>query len=130
MAGHWPNPLGDCRCGLPTQCVGGKPFMVGMVLEGLRRYHELTAAPRVATMIVRAARWLVSAACWVPADHGFVYSTCRSALGHGRPGEVRELDGLLYAYRLCGEPRFLEVALDAFDAALRPVGQPYPERRW
>jgi GT2 family glycosyltransferase len=28
------------------------------------------------------------------------------------------------------EPRFLEVALDAFDAALRPVGQPYPERRW
>ncbi len=123
--GHWPNPLGNCACDQPTKCVGGKPFMVGMVLEGLRRYHELTGEARVAEAIVRAARWLVRDDIWIAADHGFVYSSCRGDRGRGRRGEIRALEGLLYAYHLAGERRFLDVALDAWEAALEPVGQPY-----
>jgi hypothetical protein len=122
-AGNWPNPIGECRN--TPKCVGGKPFMVGMVLEGLRRYHEVTGDVRVGDAIVRAARWLVSDGVWVPRDHGFVYATCHQFLGAGRTGEIRELDGLLYAHQLTGEQRFLDVTLDAWDAALRPVGEPY-----
>lgn len=121
--GNWPNSIGECD--RQPKCLGSKPFMVGIVLEGLRRYHELSADQRVADAIVRAADWLVGDDVWIAADHGFVYATYHRYEGDGRTGEIRELDGLLYAYRLSGQRRFLDVALDAWDAALQDVGQPY-----
>ncbi len=121
--GNWPNPIGECD--RVPKCLGGKPFMVGIVLEGLRRYHQLTRDPRVGEAIVRAARWLVRDDVWVAADHGFVYATCHRFLGRGRTGEVRELDGLLYAYELSGEARLLQVAVDAWEACLQQVGAPH-----
>jgi hypothetical protein len=97
-----------------------------MVLEGMRRYHELTNDARAGEMIVRAARWLVTDGVWIAEDHGWVYATCHGFLGKGRTGEIRELDGLLYAYRLTGEVQFLEIALDAWEACLsRPIGNSF-----
>jgi hypothetical protein len=123
VSGHWPNPIPECD--RQPKCLGGKPFMVGIVLEGLRRYHEASGDARVADAIIRASYWLVRDDVWIAADRGFIYATCHRYQGQGRTGEIRELDGLLYAYRLSGERRFLDVALDAWDAALQAVGQPY-----
>jgi hypothetical protein len=78
-----------------------KPFMVGILMEGLRAYHEETGDERVARSMVLGAEWLV-----------------RHARETGEPIDERALEALVYAFKLSGKRDFLEAAADALDQAL------------
>ncbi len=78
-----------------------KPFMVGILMEGLRAYHEETNDERVAKSIVSGSRWLI-----------------RHAKETGEPIDERALEGLAYAFKLTGDRAFAEAAAEAFDLAL------------
>jgi len=102
-------------------CYSAKPFMMGILLEGLIRYHMLTKDPKVAKSIVKACYWLVDEA-WVEEDKGFIYTTEPSNMDGGRLTDVREMAALGYAYVLCGEEKFLEVAKKQYQAFVEDMG--------
>jgi hypothetical protein len=101
---------------------GTKPFMLGVVLEGLERYHRLTEDPAAALAVKAICRFLVEV-MWVPGIEAFVYEWNAFNRGHREevyPHYINMMvaPGLAYGYELCGDPRFREVATRAFHGAL------------
>ncbi len=74
--GGWARNLGEphCGCGYP-RCRGEAGFMVGVLLSGLRRYHQLTGADAVAEAIIGGARWLIRHTYDEASGH-FRYTSC------------------------------------------------------
>ncbi len=101
---------------------GSKPFMLGVVLEGLERYQRLTGDP-VATAAIRAiCRFLVDV-MWVPGVEAFIYEWNAFNRAHREdvyPHYINMMvaPGLAYAHELTGEMVFREVATRAFQAAV------------
>jgi len=93
--------------------------MVGVLLTGMTRYHEVTGEARVAASIVRGARYLVNDT-WVPELQGFRYASCPRALpSRGLdPLNFLVLAGVALAHRETGEPKFRLVLMEATDRAL------------
>lgn len=86
-----------CRC-FPkhTGCVS---FMLGILLAGLKRYHQLTGDAATADALVRLARYLVQD-MWDPAQETFRYTSCPAS----NPIDSRQMiEGLSYAFRLSGD---------------------------
>ena len=101
---------------------GTKPFMLGVVLEGLERYHRLSGDTAAVAAIVDLARFLVET-LWVPEIEAFIYEW--NAFGRPHREDVYPhyinmmvAPGLAYAYELCGDERFRQVATRSFHAAL------------
>jgi len=86
-----------------------KPFMIGMVLEGLIRYHQATGDARAADSIARSVRWMIENT-WDDTACGFRYSTYAPQGTQPRPEDVREVPGVLYAYGLTGDADLLALA--------------------
>ncbi len=108
----------------PVRCPDGqtrraaKPFMMGIVFEGLWSYAQVSGDRRVPEFVVRAADAMIDR-LWVPADHGFRYTDCPGEPPRGRASDVRSLVGLAFAWVWTGGERYLEVAGDNLDAAIR-----------
>jgi len=100
--GGWVRQLmpGHCHCVPRHQ--GNAGFMVGILLSGLKRYHQLTGETRVAEAIVRGARFLIED-MWDPEACGFRYTSCSKT--RGGPS-FPLLESIAYAYRLTKEDRF------------------------
>jgi len=101
---------------------GTKPFMLGVVLEGLERYHRLTGDPAAETAIVDICRFLVEV-MWVEGVEAFIYEWNAFNRGHREdvyPHYINMMvaPGLAYAHELTGEEQFREVATRSFHAAL------------
>jgi len=122
VRGNFPHPIGECKH--EPRCVGSKAFMVGIVLEGMRAYHELTGDEQVRKLIIDAADWLVRDA-WVPRDRGFYYADCKSFADIGRAWDIRELNGLVYAYMLTHDRKYLDIGLESLVAGT-PLGPKAP----
>ncbi len=112
VSGVWPkyrkdehyNPIIDPNA--PPD-LRAKPFMIGILLEGLLRYHQDTADPVAAEMIVGAANWLATKA-WRPKERGYVYDGADDPQRPGMPHDVRTSMGMLYGYLLTGNRTYLE----------------------
>ena len=126
--GGWRRMLvpAHCHCD-PPRHMGNAGFMVGILLVGLRLFHQATGDPKIADSILRAAKFLVDD-MWVEESAGFRATSCPHArvstdnFQHG-------LAGLSYAWRLSGDPelgdivrRSLPNAIEALRAHGRILG--------
>ena len=129
----WPHQLllGHCEC-LP-RCSGNADFMVGVLLSGLKRYHQATGDEAAADLIVGACEFLIREH-WIAAEKAFRYTRCpKSGISAARNSLI--LEGPAYAYRLSGDERFKSAVLNGFSAGLKgsahaaqPIGKHFGER--
>ena len=82
--GGWVHMLTEshCGCGFP-RCRGEAGFMVGVLLSGLKRYHNLTQDEQVAQAIIGGARWLIRHTFDEASGH-FRYTSCANRTLGGR----------------------------------------------
>jgi len=112
------QPINWWRTAMEDGC---KPFMVGVVMEALERYHRATKEPGAADALVNLAEFLVEV-MWCPHQAGFIYEY--NALNRKHRNNLTHLltplfvRGLGYAYELTGDKKFLEVSEKAFHASL------------
>jgi len=107
--GNWDHPLYPNEDKHRPVCVGGKPWMVGIILQGMKHYHMEFGDPRVRDLILKAADWMI----W----SNYVYMTC-SDRKPGEPGSTH-FDGLTYAWELSGKRYYLDEALRGFSLELK-----------
>ena len=103
--GGWRRMLipGHCFCPAPRH-TGNAGFMVGILLNGLKLYHQATGDTQVADAIVRGAEFLIDD-MWVDDANGFRYTSCpQSQLS--TDNFHRGIDGIAYAWRISRSPRF------------------------
>ncbi len=118
--GGWLRQLapGHCHC-LPRHR-GNAAFMVGVLLSGLKLYHQVTGDRRVAESIVKAAEFMIRD-MWVPEEKAFRYTSCPKS--HLQKGLNHiKLEGISYAYRLSGKEIFKEVVLSGIEEIPEDVG--------
>jgi len=109
--GAWKRMLafGHCMCEHPPRHMGNAGFMVGILLVGMKFYHQTTGDERVAESITRGAKWLVDV-LWK--GNGFQYTTCpNSGLKSEDMGQM--ITGLCYAWRITGDERIRDVLAPA-----------------
>jgi hypothetical protein len=102
--GNWDHPLYPNEDKHRPVCVGGKPWMVGIILQGLKEYHREFGDERVKTAILKATDWVI----W----SNYVYMTCTD--NESGSGYYLHLDGLSYAWELSGQRYYLDEALTIF----------------
>ena len=105
--GGWVRNLGEphCGCGYP-RCRGEAGFMVGVLLSGLRRYHQLTGADAVAEAIVVGARWLIRHTFDEASGH-FRYTSCPNrTLGGTFQCTQWVTESLAAAWEISGDAEF------------------------
>ena len=73
--GGWQRQMMPGHCHDLPRHRGNAGFMVGVLMSGLKYYHEVTGDERVADSIVRAAHFVIDDT-WVPEEHGFRYTSC------------------------------------------------------
>lgn len=108
--GGWRRNLvpGHCFC-LPRHR-GNAGFMVGVLLAGLKYYHEATGDTRAAEALVRGARYLVRET-YDPVLNQFRYTTCPNSPKPSSTGNMA-CEGFAYAARLTGAPDLVKIARD------------------
>ena len=109
--GGWRRMLafGHCTCEHPPRHMGNAGFMVGILLVGMKFYHQTTGDERVAESIIRGANWLVDM-LWK--GDGFQYTTCpNSGLKSEDMGQM--ITGLCYAWRISGDVGIRDVLAPA-----------------
>ncbi len=118
--GGWRRMLvpAHCHCD-PPRHMGNAGFMVGILLVGLRIYHQATGDPKIADSILRAAKFLVDD-MWVEESAGFRATSCpysRVSTDNFQHG----LAGLSYAWRLSGDPVLGEIVQRAVPNAIKAL---------
>jgi len=117
--GGWRRMMvpGHCLC-TPAHH-GNAGFMVGVLLTGLRHYHQETGDPAVAEAIRRGARYLIED-MWVPEVNGFRYTSCPKTSA-GAWSNLLLFDGIGYAYRLQPDPLLARILVAGTDTGTRAV---------
>ncbi len=117
--GGWERVLKEGHCGCePPRERGEAGFMVGVLLSGLRRYHELTGDTRVAEAILGGVRWLIRRTYDADSGH-FRYTPCLHRGGGPQAGFTRQVvEGIAYAHALNGEGELREIV----ERGLRDLG--------
>ena len=92
--------------------------MVGVLLSGLRRYHELTGDVQVAEAIRGGVRWLIRRTYDADSGH-FRYTPCLHRGGGPLPVFTQQvIEGLAYAHALTGDGTLREMV----ERGLRDLG--------
>ncbi|MBR7104068.1 MAG: hypothetical protein IKC65_03915 [Lentisphaeria bacterium] len=111
--GAWPHRLRGGHANGHKDAWGGCPFMVGVLLEGLRQYQLEVKDPEVEKMIQSGARWLYKS--YSPADVGWPYGASWEGKGYHHPMvqcNFEVLSGMLY-----GLPASYSAACDVIGQA-------------
>ncbi|MGN6563489.1 MAG: hypothetical protein ACTHMU_12605, partial [Thermomicrobiales bacterium] len=114
--GGWDHllTLSHCACP-PPRHRGEAGFMAGILLAGLRRWHELTGDARIAEAIVRGAHWLIASTYDVASGH-FRYTSCPKKRTPGFEYMIPLLEGLAYAYALQADEQLGAILTRGFAA--------------
>ncbi len=118
--GGWQRMLvpGHCYCD-PPRHRGEAGFMVGVLLSGLKAYHQLTADARVPEVMYRGSKYLI-ADMWVPEVNGFRYTSCPKSSA-GTWSNIGLFEGMAYADRFHPDAEVQRVLRAGCDASLRSV---------
>lgn len=116
--GAWPHVLPRDHSGGRHGARGNNLFLIGVLLAGLKNYHEATGDPAVEKSLISGARWALKS--WNEEAKGWPYSASTS----GEPYYEKVspslnmliIDSLAYAGKLTGEQEFLDVTEKAFAA--------------
>jgi len=87
-----------------------RPFMVGITMEALISYYEVTRDDLVLQAISRTLDWLWDRA-WLPRNNAFMFTDRKTSTGGTEPAPDLNLiiaPAYAWAYHHTGEPRFLE----------------------
>jgi len=118
-SGGWERMMvpGHCYCD-PPRHMGNAAFMIGVLMAGLKRYHQITKDPRVRTCIVRAAHYVVDVH-WSPDLKVFRYTNCPHIWANVSMNP-QMIEGLGYAWRLSKSDRIAEALVGAVDRCFSP----------
>ncbi len=96
---------------------GGSPFMTGLLLEAIVKYHKLTGSNIAEDSIFRTLDWLIKEAL-VWGGKSFVYLTCDNSRNKGHPDlNLLVSHAFGYGYKISGYRRkdYLEVGGKIFE---------------
>ena len=118
------------RCLVPGHCFdlprhrGEAGFMVGVLLAGMKSYHEATGDPQAAEVLVKATRWLVRET-YDPATNQFRYTSCPNS---PKPSSTpcMACDGFAYAATLSGEADLVTLARNVAKDLVTKTGSASP----
>ncbi len=118
--GAWPHVLPSDHADQDHQgVIGNNLFLIGILLSGLKDFHEETGDPAVARSLIAGARWVLLS--WDEKAKAWPYSASVT----GEPVYQRYValnnlicESLPYAGELTGERRFFDVAERALAATL------------
>ena len=119
-SGGWERMMvpGHCYCD-PPRHMGNAAFMVGVLLAGLKRYHQITRDRRVRTCLVRAAHYIVDVH-WVAELKVFRYTNCPHIWANVNMNP-QMLEGLGYAWRLSKSATIAAALTAAVDRCFSPA---------
>ena len=115
--GGWERNLvpGHCFC-LPRHR-GEAGFMVGVLLDGLKYYHQATGDRRAADALVGGARALIRGTYDFSAKQ-FRYTSCPESSMPSSTGNMA-CEGFAYAARLTGDEQLLQVTRDVAEDIIK-----------
>jgi hypothetical protein len=117
--GGWRRMMVPGHCLCTPRHYGNAGFMVGVLLTGLRHFHQETGDPAVAEAIQRGARYLV-ADMWIPEVRGFRYTSCPKS-SSGPWSNLLLFDSISYAYRLSPDPVLARVMMEGTDSGIGAI---------
>lgn len=122
---EWPDRGGfihnlyshDLEEGARKDEYGGSPFMTGLLLEAVIKYHQLTNSNIAKDSIFRALDWLIKEGL-APDGKSFVYLTCEEHRNEGHPDlNMLIVHAFGYGYKISGYTRkeYLEIGKKTFE---------------
>ncbi len=119
--GAWPHVLPRDHCGGHYGARGNNLFLIGVLLAGLKDYHEATGDPAAEKSLISGARWVLKS--WDEQAKGWPYSASTSGepyYDNVSPSlNMLIIDSLAYAGKLTGDERCLDITEKAFAAVAR-----------
>ncbi|MDP6506868.1 MAG: hypothetical protein QF886_24800, partial [Planctomycetota bacterium] len=125
LGGAWPHVLPRGHDGGHRGAKGNNLFLIGILLSGLKAYHEVTGDEAAKKSILSGARWLMKS--WNEAAGGWPYSATTDGAPLHRPSTGLNplvIESLTYAAHLSGDASFIKVVDDAFESFVRPGPHP------
>jgi uncharacterized protein YyaL (SSP411 family) len=110
---QWPDRGGfihnlyahDTEEGARPDEYGGSPFMTGLLLEAIIKYHQLTDSEMAKDSIFKALDWL-KAEGLAPDGNSFIYMTCDARRDEGHPDlNLLVAHAFGYGYKISGYKR-------------------------
>lgn len=126
--GGWRRRMVPGHCYCHPAHYGNAGFMVGVLLTGLRWYHQATGDPRVLDSIHRASRFLIDD-MWADDVHGFRYTSCPKS-SKGAWSNFLLFDGMAYAFNHTGDAeigRVLRAGTDSAIAHMSGMGKSFTQ---
>ncbi|OGV35437.1 MAG: hypothetical protein A2020_06820 [Lentisphaerae bacterium GWF2_45_14] len=119
--GAWPHVLPGDHAGPDNQgAVGNCPYLMGIILNSLKTYHEATGNPEAAKSITAGAKWLEKA--WSPQACGWPYSASPEGKPYWSPKpsplNILICAPMAYAGNISDNKEFIEISEKAFLAAI------------
>jgi hypothetical protein len=115
-SGGWERLMPNHCKHVPPRHMGNAGFMVGVLLAALKRFHEETQDEAVGQAIVDAAHYLMRS-MWEAPRAAFRYTSCPGSTVVAELN-AQILEGIGYAWRLCGDEALKQALLAGLAACL------------
>jgi hypothetical protein len=117
----WVVRLAKGHCRHPEQtCFGNVPFMEGLTVSALARYHRITQDPEVLRAITAGIDQMIRE-CWMESDKTFRYTACPLS-GKAPIGIFLSAEAMAYEAKLTGNREHLRVLREGMKEVLRHSG--------
>jgi len=115
----WVVRLAKGHCVHPEQtCYGNVPFMEGLTVSALARYHRVTGDPEVLRAMSVGIDQMIRE-CWVEEDKAFRYTACPLSSPRTCISACLAAEGMAYEARLTGNPEHLRILREGLAEAFR-----------
>jgi hypothetical protein len=118
----WVVRLAKGHCVHPERiCYGNVPFMEGLTVSALARYHRATQDPEVLRAMTVGIDQMIRE-CWVEDDKAFRYAACPLSTPRTYISVCLAAEGMAYEARLTGNQEHLRILREGLREMLRKTG--------